>query len=950
MPFVVKATYRNETRRISFADSHFPRFDELYQQLYRVYSIGQSYFLSKLLFSPGGTGRILIGVEAHSAEEYNIHCAPFLGRFYPNGILTFSVLDETPHKIPQPTLPGAFIHTAPPVSPMPPFTLLPPPPPPPLPPMPPVHMEGIEHNAWRPFMYGNIFPATQATTKGSTACCSVAEGKQEVKNMIDTFLQDLQRVVGSTFSGDERSFFDPLDTPTMKQHSMPRATSPLPPISLDASLHIPGSFMQPRPQTPEGMDVEKSQSPPQVESSQMLHPGIWCDFCGKQIRGLRFKCQECPHYDLCANCIVVNQALDKHNADKTHIHRFNTFNPPSQKDLTPREIITALGPRENTPQTVIHRDVICDKCNETVVGARFKCLNCPDFDLCDKCVSLVEHPNYSSFHTIAVPDINSISKSTPPEQVATSAESPRRPLPHGARCNLCDSRIVGARYKCTDCPDFDTCSECFVITAEQHPGHSFAQLNKPTDFTMRKTSSRMYHFATCDGCHSHIIGVRYKCMHPDCPDYDLCQNCEALPIGIHPDTHSFLKIRSGSAPIPVVQRNKHQSEAKKVVVPTVSEAAAQTQAVDATTPVQTSTPVQTPTPLQTSDAALMQEVKEVPTESSTTSSSPSSPIERLHAIRDQAAQKAQALDQEIEELEKARRRKHDEDLKQSSRHFVETLKSFLTQEVHDLPIESPPNASKPASPSSVTITKEVPEMTQKPNPFFTHFQPVFSLNASFVSDNNIPDGHIFPAGAEFVKSWRVKNVNSESWSEGTEIVFVGGHRLGSSRNVPMKYIVGAAHPGEEIDVFAKDMKAPETPGRYMSHWSLRDAQGKHFGPRVSNYVVLEADSGSSHYNSLANSEIVVPGAAPAQTAPGVVNATPVPSSPVTAPSTIATLTDDASDVSSIRSVSVIDHMDSDWDEVPDAPQAQQPPAGRPRRAGNAEEGYQVLYDSASDEA
>lgn len=33
-------------------------------------------------------------------------------------------------------------------------------------------------------------------------------------------------------------------------------------------------------------------------------------------------------------------------------------------------------------------------------------------------------------------------------------------------------------------------------------------------------------------------------MHPSCPDYDLCENCEAAPNGIHPNNHPMLKIKT----------------------------------------------------------------------------------------------------------------------------------------------------------------------------------------------------------------------------------------------------------------------------------------------------------------------------------------------------------------------------------------------------------------------
>jgi len=43
----------------------------------------------------------------------------------------------------------------------------------------------------------------------------------------------------------------------------------------------------------------------------------------------------------------------------------------------------------------------------------------------------------------------------------------------------------------------------------------------------------------CDGCGGNVAGIRYKCS--SCPDYDLCQTCEAKG-GIHDASHVFLKI------------------------------------------------------------------------------------------------------------------------------------------------------------------------------------------------------------------------------------------------------------------------------------------------------------------------------------------------------------------------------------------------------------------------
>lgn len=45
------------------------------------------------------------------------------------------------------------------------------------------------------------------------------------------------------------------------------------------------------------------------QSSGVLHNGVVCDGCEKQIRGVRYKCVNCPDYDLCRHC----ELQGKHN-------------------------------------------------------------------------------------------------------------------------------------------------------------------------------------------------------------------------------------------------------------------------------------------------------------------------------------------------------------------------------------------------------------------------------------------------------------------------------------------------------------------------------------------------------------------------------------------------------------------------------------------------------------
>eukprot|EP01096_Ripella_sp_DP13-Kostka_P001636 TRINITY_DN119_c0_g1_i1.p2 TRINITY_DN119_c0_g1~~TRINITY_DN119_c0_g1_i1.p2 ORF type:complete len:419 (+),score=227.52 TRINITY_DN119_c0_g1_i1:108-1364(+) len=62
----------------------------------------------------------------------------------------------------------------------------------------------------------------------------------------------------------------------------------------------------------------------------------------------------------------------------------------------------------------------------------------------------------------------------------TKEERKERPVVHGAICDNCQNRIVGIRYKCFTCPDYDLCSTCEETSASVHnPAHVFAVIKKP---------------------------------------------------------------------------------------------------------------------------------------------------------------------------------------------------------------------------------------------------------------------------------------------------------------------------------------------------------------------------------------------------------------------------------------------------------------------------------------
>ncbi|KAI0033815.1 hypothetical protein K488DRAFT_39315, partial [Vararia minispora EC-137] len=102
----------------------------------------------------------------------------------------------------------------------------------------------------------------------------------------------------------------------------------------------------------------------------------------------------------------------------------------------------------------------------------------------------------------------------------------------------------------------------------------------------------------------------------------------------------------------------------------------------------------------------------------------------------------------------------------------------------------------------------------------------------YIADNNIPDGQIFPPGAEFVKSWAMRNDGSSPWPDTTELVFVAGDRLQVDGAHGDRFKVGSVYPGETVDVWTGEMKAPELPGKYISYWRLSDGFGNRFGHSI----------------------------------------------------------------------------------------------------------------------
>ncbi|KAI0756244.1 hypothetical protein C8Q80DRAFT_1127522 [Daedaleopsis nitida] len=791
------------------------------------------------------------------------------------------------------------------------------------------------------------------------------------------------------------------------------------------------------------------------------HPHVRCDGCYQSpIVGVRHRCLDCVDYDLCTGCISDPKRRVKHNlshpffpmaipGDYTECNRIRASRRNNAEHSNSRNTST---PRPTARP--VHKNVICDVCNNQIVGVRYKCLDCPDYDLCEQCTSTPHlrnlHPAAHEFFGIEKP--GEVIVHTPLPRATPSRPQQRdiEPIVHNATCNMCDSRIRGDRFKCLNCPDYDVCQLCYKITSEQHPDHGFVKVSEPATLMVRDSANDPVHFASCNACGQRIKGIRYKCMYETCHDFDLCENCEAHPIPVHPINHPLLKMKTSNVIVPTVLRSDQIAVPRvaprppsvfeyamperqpspilptpvMVPIPVPSPAGPMMNApaqppalplpeftpdlqVPTLPPTRTPSPPtayrvpsynnpfmwdsaeigipecaplyvpapQTPTrslspmseripfipvpppvtqfePVHDPDEMyisppgspfichsvpqlvdlaevvippVVEEQGEVegtlggistPSEVPASSASSNKSVPKLGPVNDECrdlwpemyttfkhllghitppvehvrsrgpsmpgamfTDEPMPIDEKDAELTRAVEVPAIEESplvgepllcrplapERPERQFsLQRSLSDLIGSVEPVSVPRIPTSPRIPTPRIPTPPAQVIRSPPSPPPSVPFWQsiirptpPAPALTAAFVSDNNIPVGQIFPPGAEFVKSWRMRNDGVHEWPESTELVFVAGDRMSPHNGAASKVKVGSVKAGEEVELVSGEMKAPEVPGKYVSSWRLCDGHGNLFGSSIWVDITV-AEMSESSDESLAASSVIMP--------------------------------------------------------------------------------------------
>jgi hypothetical protein len=176
---------------------------------------------------------------------------------------------------------------------------------------------------------------------------------------------------------------------------------------------------------------------------------------------------------------------------------------------------------------------------------------------------------------------------------------------------------------------------------------------------------------------------------------------------------------------------------------------------------------------------------------------------------------------------------------------AQTVAAMMTKVAGESKTQPAPGAttSVPSQPTAAPTVK--PANTQQPTAVILPSNtptPICDM-AGFMADVSIADGTNIPVGTQFVKTWRLKNTGTCTWTADYAVVFDGGSGL----DAPASQKIGSSvAPGQTIDV-SVTMRAPAQTGSYRGNWKMRNASGILFGIGASGehfYVDIKAVPGS----------------------------------------------------------------------------------------------------------
>ncbi|XP_055353178.1 uncharacterized protein LOC129599067 [Paramacrobiotus metropolitanus] len=121
-------------------------------------------------------------------------------------------------------------------------------------------------------------------------------------------------------------------------------------------------------------------------------------------------------------------------------------------------------------------------------GTRYKCLGCPNYDLCESCMLKGYHSQHSFLVLRTTPiGFDTFFQSAQLEKIVENTETGEgdtEPWGHEVICDECRAYpIIGTQFRCMLCePSYDLCAEC--MAEGYHTHHDFLAIRTPDSGTM----------------------------------------------------------------------------------------------------------------------------------------------------------------------------------------------------------------------------------------------------------------------------------------------------------------------------------------------------------------------------------------------------------------------------------------------------------------------------------
>jgi hypothetical protein len=109
-------------------------------------------------------------------------------------------------------------------------------------------------------------------------------------------------------------------------------------------------------------------------------------------------------------------------------------------------------------------------------------------------------------------------------------------------------------------------------------------------------------------------------------------------------------------------------------------------------------------------------------------------------------------------------------------------------------------------------------------------------NSAYVADVTVPDGTVFKPGADFVKTWSIKNSGSCNWDDGYVFAWIAGDKALDPYSVKFKDKKDFISAGTTTNI-SVNLTAPLDPGKYTATWRMQSDTGYYFGSMFT--VVIE---------------------------------------------------------------------------------------------------------------